>query len=101
MCDGNADCDGGHDEADCGEGDPCRGVRCRSDPSGAGRPGCVQAEWVCDGDDDCGDGSDEADCGKSDPVHPVPLTVESRSNLAPFFRKYRLQALLRSLLFLV
>jgi hypothetical protein len=50
VCDDEADCSDGSDEANC--------VPFVCDD---GTP--IPAAYVCDGDDDCGDGSDEANCG--------------------------------------
>lgn len=65
RCDGDADCAGGEDEADCRPGParaPCLEAagRLRCPRSAL----CISKDWLCDGDDDCGDFSDETHCGK-------------------------------------
>ncbi|MCA9656008.1 MAG: hypothetical protein H6712_01995 [Myxococcales bacterium] len=55
VCDGEADCEGGEDEAAS-----CPGPVLCADGSE------IPPSWVCDGWDDCGDGSDEpAECAPS------------------------------------
>ena len=58
VCDGEADCLGGSDEANCVAGHlAClRGLfRCASGD-------CIKPELVCDGERHCDDGTDEEDC---------------------------------------
>merc|ERR1719328_285048 len=59
ICDGEADCDDGGDEAYCDSACDKGWVEC-SDGSF-----CIQEKWKCDGEADCTDGGDEANCGSS------------------------------------
>ncbi|XP_077864941.1 uncharacterized protein LOC144350705 [Saccoglossus kowalevskii] len=54
VCDGQADCNDGTDEADC-EG-TCSGYLCDTDTR------CIPEYWVCDNVVDCHDTTDEKDC---------------------------------------
>ena len=61
MCDGNRDCFGGEDEADC---DPVVVGRCERGEFTCADGSCVPSSFVCDGNRDCLDGTDESqsDC---------------------------------------
>jgi len=63
LCDDEADCDDGTDEASCAPAS-CSGASFRCD-NGV----CVPRLWACDGDLDCSDGSDEwpQSCGTKAP----------------------------------
>lgn len=60
VCDGDADCEDGRDEAGCSE------IRCDASRFRCPRNGtfvCIDIEWRCDGEVDCDDVSDEISCG--------------------------------------
>lgn len=61
MCDDEADCDDGSDEASCPP------VTCSSTSFQCNNTVCVPRLWTCDGDADCPDGSDEwpQNCGST------------------------------------
>merc|ERR1712038_2086428 len=84
ICDYEADCDDGADEAGCpsttttttttstlapgtcgGKLDYCAPwdnyCTCKT-PADNGNNKCISEAWVCDGEDDCGDNSDEEGC---------------------------------------
>lgn len=69
VCDDEADCDDGSDEASCPP------ATCNSASFQCNNTVCIPRLWSCDGDADCPDGSDEwpQNCGStghtSSPVH--------------------------------
>ena len=72
KCDGEADCDGGEDEHDCGdfhceEGD----FQCTSEHNK-----CIPMRWSCDGEADCKGGEDE-----HGDICQEPATTRSPINL--------------------
>uniref|UniRef100_A0A672JZX3 Low-density lipoprotein receptor related-protein 13 n=1 Tax=Sinocyclocheilus grahami TaxID=75366 RepID=A0A672JZX3_SINGR len=69
VCDGDADCVDGSDEASCGRGEEsCSSAewRCSSGQ-------CVSVSMCCDGPPDCRDHSDEEDCAE-----PPPCSTQCR-----------------------
>ncbi|XP_064649717.1 low-density lipoprotein receptor-related protein 2-like [Lineus longissimus] len=56
MCDGDADCRDGSDEATCNRTVQCKSIEFICDQK------CLPILWRCDGEVDCGDGSDEVRC---------------------------------------
>lgn len=67
VCDDEADCDDGSDEASCPP------LTCSSASFQCNNTVCVPRLWACDGDADCSDGSDEwpQNCGTQKPDAPV------------------------------
>lgn len=63
VCDNEADCDDGSDEASCPP------VTCSGASFQCNNTVCVPRLWACDGDADCDDGSDEwpSTCGTQRP----------------------------------
>jgi len=63
-CDGENDCAGGEDEAECG-GATTAGpsTECDDTTFECGDGLCIPGDWECDGYDDCAGGEDEAECG--------------------------------------
>lgn len=63
VCDDEADCDDGSDEASCPP------VTCSATSFQCNNTVCVPRLWACDGDVDCSDGSDEwpSNCGTQRP----------------------------------
>uniref|UniRef100_A0A671YLB9 Low density lipoprotein receptor a n=1 Tax=Sparus aurata TaxID=8175 RepID=A0A671YLB9_SPAAU len=67
VCDDEADCDDGSDEASCPP------LTCSSASFQCNNTVCVPRLWACDGDADCSDGSDEwpQNCGTQKSDAPV------------------------------
>uniref|UniRef100_A0A672HJG9 Low density lipoprotein receptor a n=1 Tax=Salarias fasciatus TaxID=181472 RepID=A0A672HJG9_SALFA len=62
VCDDEADCDDGSDEASCPP------ATCTATSFQCNNSVCIPRLWACDGDSDCADGSDEwtQNCGSKD-----------------------------------
>ena len=65
VCDGDADCADGGDEANC--------PTCASDEFQCRDYTCRQLSQVCDGVDDCSEGLDEVNCGRN--FENIPLVL--------------------------